>query len=223
LILEIFVQFQQWYDSYEINSIVWLISSFLLFISFVLFLIASKKEDLESRSRVYLGYGLFTLFFGLTRFLFVFADFTGDLHDSIMVVGYLMAILGILVVVYILETYLLKTKRILTIITSILFVLILISVMGLTSRDDALMMIYILIPAALIATVISFIYFIKNSSGASRKKATGALLGIFLMFFGHLMDSNLFNNYIADLPNIISPIVLIFGVIFFTASQLYNR
>jgi len=213
----------QWYKSYEVNSTIWLISSFLLFISFVLFLIASKKEELESRSRVYIGYGLFTLCFGLTRFLFIFADFTGDLHDNIMVLGYLMAILGILAVVFILETYLLKTKRILTIITSILFILILVAVMGVASRDDALMMIYILIPAAIIATVITFIYFIINSSGHSRKKAIGALIGILLMFFGHLMDSNLFNAIFPGLPEIICPIVLIIGVIFFTTSQLYNR
>ena len=95
--------------------------------------------------------------------------------------------------------------------------------MGVASRDDALLMIYILIPAALIATVITFIYFILNSSGPSRKKAIGALLGILLMFLGHLMDSNLFNSLIPSLPDIICPIVLIIGVIFFTASQLFNR
>lgn len=213
----------QWYDTTEIGNIVWFISSILLFISFILFAIVSKKEELESRSRVYLGYGLFCLCFGLTRFLFVFADFTGDLHDNVMVVGYLTAILGILFVVFILETYLLKTKKVLSIVTFILFIFLIIASAGLTSRDDALNIIYILIPAALIATVISFIYFIVNSTGASRKKATGALLGILFMFGGHLIDSNLFNDYIADVPEILPPIILIFGVFFFTISQLYNR
>jgi len=223
LILEIFVHFQQWYDSYEINNIAWLTASFLLFISFVLFLIASKKEELESRSRVYLGYGLFCLCFGLTRFLFVFADFFGDLHDNIMILGYLTGILGVIFVIFILETYLLKTKKILTIITSILSILILIALLGLTSRDDALMMIYIFLPAAIIATTITFIYFIINSTGTSRKKAIGALLGIIFIFFGHTMDSNLWANFFPDIPLIISPVVLIFGIIFFTSSQLYGR
>jgi len=214
--------FQNCYDLFEFACVLWIMAFSVLFLAFLLFLLASKKSDIESRKNVLIGYGMFCLLFGLTRFFFYISDFFGDFHDTIIVLGYGTGILGLISVIFILETYLIKTKKVLTIITSICFLIMIFAILGLTTRDVALTMIYILSPAALIAATIAYIYFIKNSTGASRKKAIGALLGIFLIFFGHFMDSNLWTS-LFDTPIIISPIVLIFGVLFFTSSQLYGR
>ena len=81
-------------------------------------------------------------------------------------------------------------------------------------------MIYILSPAALLTAAIVYIYLIINSTGPSRKKAVGALLGMILMFLGHFMDSLLFTTAFPDFPLAISPIVMIIGILVYSSSQL---
>jgi hypothetical protein len=202
----------------------WVIVIALLFLSFALFVIEAIKTDEKSRKMVYIGYGLFALCFGLTRLLFFLTEFCGGICDDFFhIIGYLTGIAGIIVVIFIMETYLLKTKKILTFITIILFGIILIALTGLTTRDIVLNMIYILLPFALVAVALSYIYFIFKTSGPSRKKAIGALLGMILIFLGHLMSARLFLSYFPDFPLYVAPIIMIIGVIFFTISQLYIK
>ena len=215
--------FQDCYISFQLSCILWIIAFSALFLAFLLFFRASRKVEIESRKNVLLGYGMFCLLFGLTRFFFYVRDWCGDFHNTIIVLGYGTGILGLICVIFILETYLIKTKKVLTLITVICFIIMIFALMGLTTRDVALTMIYILSPAALIAAVIAYIYFIVNSTGCSRKKAIGALLGVLLIFLGHFMDSNVFTGIFPDIPSVISPIVMIVGVFFFTYSQLYGK
>lgn len=221
MINNLFLYFQ-WYNSYELASVLWIIAFSLLFLSCGLFLLASNRTEVKARKNVLLGYSLFSLSFGFTRFFFFISDFCGDLKDSITTLGYLTGILGIIFIIYMLEKYLIKTRMILTFMTAICFIIMVIAVLGLTTRNVALIMIYILSPAALIAALIAYIYFIINSTGTSRKKAIGALFGIIFIFIGHFLDSSLILSLFPDIPMIISPLVMIFGVIFFTSFQLRN-
>ena len=195
----------------------------LLHLSFLLFLIKAIKLDVKSQKNVFFGYSLFCLFFGFTRLFFLLSWFCGENEactNLFLIFGYLIGTLGIMIYIFILETYLLKTKKILTVINIIVFLIILIALFGLTSRAIALTIIYISSPSVIIAFLITYIYLIIKSSGLSRKKAIGALIGLLGIFIGHSMNTGAFFSLFPGVPTFISPIVLIIGVIIFTTTQL---
>lgn len=221
----LFIIFQE--DIYELRMILWYIVNILLFLSFLLFLLKAKKLETKSQKNVYLGYGLFSLLFGLTRLFFILSWLCGDAFegcsDFYLILGYLIGTLATIIIIYILETYLLKTKKILTGITIIVFCIILIALFGLTSRGIALTMIYILLPVVIGAISMSYIYFIIKSTGTSRKKAIGAFGGLLLLFIGHFMNTSFFNSMFPGTPGIISPIIMSAGIIIFMITQLFIK
>jgi len=214
-----FLVFQ--FGFFEPVVVLWYIAVSLLFIIAAIFIIQAQKMELKSQKNVYRGYGLFSFFFGLTRFFFLLAFFEENMEIDYfyLMIGYLMGTLGVIVIIFILETYLLKTKKILTLISVILFVIILISIMAL-AREFALIMIYILLPSSLIAGLSSYVYLIFKSTGSSRKKALGALLGLILILIGHFVNTTIFTTFVPNFPQLLSPIILSIGILVFGTSQL---
>lgn len=217
--------FLQGTDSIDIDILLFSFLIALLFGCFCLFLIKSIKLEMKSQKRVFLGYGLFLLLYGFTRLFFLIAKIYGDLYlieekDFYLIWGYLVGLLGVIIIIYIMETYLLKTKKILTTITIILSLINIVALMGLTTKDFALNMIYILLPSVIVAVCISYIYLIFKSTGSSRRKATWALIGIVTIFIGHIIYTHIFRSFIEEFPFYISPIIIMIGVLIFTVSQL---
>ena len=143
LLLNSFLIFQN--ELFEPFVVLWYIAISFLFITSGIFIIKALKLEIKSQKNVYTGYGLFSFFFGLTRLFFLLSGFCSTLECNLLFImlGYLMGTFGIIIIIFILETYLLNTKKILTGITSILFGIILIAIASL-ARELALMMIYIL-------------------------------------------------------------------------------
>ena len=214
-------------DYFEIDEILWFIVIALLFLNFVLFSVKAIKIEEKSQKRVYLGYGLFSLLFGFTRLFFVFAGICGNAFEGCdnfyLIFGYLVGTFGLIIIIFNLETYLLKTRKILTSITIILFCIIVVILFVFPpneGRGVALTLIYIFNPAVVIAILVSFIYLIEKSTGLSRKKAIGVLIAICLIFLGHTINTTVFYLLFPDTPSLIAPIVMISGLILFTISQL---
>jgi len=169
----LYLQFQD-YGYFGFIVYLWYIVIGLLFLFHILFILSSKKAENEAQRRVLIGYSFFCLLFGSTRIFFIISVIYGgsfNVSDNFfLILGYLTGILAIISVIFILETYLLKTKKIITLITLILFILILISLFGVLTKDFALYLIYILSPAAITATIFSYLYLTVKSTGPHRKR-----------------------------------------------------
>ena len=214
-------------DLFDPTFILWYIVNILLFLSCTLFLLKAFKTEGKSQRNVYLGYGLFSLCFGFTRLFFLLSwscegIFEGC-YDFYLTAGYVAGIIGMIIIIFIFESYLLDTKKILTGITFIAFLIVLVALFGLTSREIALNMLYILLPAGIIALTISYIYFIVKSTGASRKKAIGVFIGLTLFFIGYSMNTTIFITIFGGIPSFLSPIVMSIGIIIFTLFQIYFK
>ena len=205
----------------ELSLILWLISAGLLFLAFLLFLLKSNKLEMKSQKMIYLGYGLFGLFFGITRILFIIAFYIPDQYDFYTTFGYMTGIIGILCWLYMLETYLVtNTKKIFMIITSIAFVIALIALIGQASRDLALIMIYVLLPFAIIAIFMLYLYLIIKTTGTVRTRAIWLLIGLIILAIGYMMDSELFVGNFPGVPLEIAPSLMILGTLIFMITQL---
>ncbi len=143
-------------------------------------------------------------------------------QDVYLILGYLSGIIGLIIIIFILESYLLKTKKILTSITFILFCIVLITLFGESNRQLALNMIYIFLPAVILAIIFSYVYFIIKSSGSSRKKAIGLLIGIIIFVIDHMMDYSK-SPLSFGVTEIISPLLSIIGIVIFTTTQLFIK
>ncbi len=223
--MSLFILFQE-NGSIEVDTLLFIILIVLLFGCFSLFLIKSLKLEMKSQKRVFLGYGLFLLLYGFARLFFLVAMLCGNFfegcRDFYLTLGYFVGIVGVIFIIYIMETYLLKTKKILTFISISVSIITLIALMGLTTREIANQMIYFLLPSVILAVCFSYIYLIIKTPGSSRRKALWALIGIIVLFFGHLINTHEFRILfpVEQIASILSPIVIMIGVIIFTASQL---
>jgi hypothetical protein len=212
---------------FEIDEILWIVSIALLFSLFIIFLLKTRKLESKSQKRVYLGYGLFSLLYGFTRVFFILADLCGNAFEGCqyyyLILGYLSGTFGMIIIIIIMETYLLKSKKIFTGITIVLFCIILATFLLFPTEEGrslALTMTYILLPIVVLTISVSYLYLAIKSSGSSRKKAIGALVSIVLIIVGHVLNTTFYNSVFPDTPLIIGPIIMIGGIILFVTSQL---
>lgn len=207
-----------------ISLILWLLATGLMFLSTIILIIKSVKRKERSPKLVFLAYGIFYIFFGLTRLFYIIAIYNPDNYDFYVTLGYITQVLSLISVLYVLETHVVKsTRKIFLIITIIAFFIALISLIGVVSRDFALTMLFILLPFSASVILILYLYVIFKSTGALRKSAIGLFLGAFLLFVAQILDSEMFISLTYGIiPFIleITAIIMIVGVIIFTFSQV---
>lgn len=205
-----------------ISLILWLIASGLFFLTFTLFFIKGSKFKLKSMKMTYFAYGIVLLMLGFTRIFFIVAVYIPDNYDFYTTLGYLTGIGGMIFWLYVIESYLVtKTKRIFTIICLITFSISAIALSGAVSRDFALNIQFILLPAALGIITLLYIYIILKATGNVRIKAIWVLVGLALIAISQVMDGQGFILAFPDFPLIIAPIIMIIGILLFAESQLY--
>lgn len=208
----------------EISLILWFVATGLMFLSTIILIIKSIKIENRSPKLVYLAYGIFYIFFGLTRILYIVAVYNPDSYDFFTTLGYITQNLSMISILYVLETHIVKsTKKIFLIITIIVFVISLITLIGVVSREIALTIGFILLPFSGGAILILYLYVSIKSTGALRKSAIGLFLGSLMMYTAHIMDSEMFIGLtypIIPLILEITAVIMIFGVIIFTFSQV---
>ena len=221
MILEIPEVFQGIGYFQGLSLILWLISAGLLFFTFIMFMHSRTRIEMKSQKMMYIGYGLFALFFGLTRLAFIAGFYFPDDYDFYTTLGYILAISGMLCWLYMLETYLIKkTKRMFFLIMLIGFVVALISLLGQASRYFALQIIYIIAPFAIAVILFLYLFIIVKTTGTIRKKAIWVLVGLIFLTIGYLMDSEMFVGNFPWVPLEVAPILMIVGTLIFLTSQL---
>ena len=210
---------------YEGTSLIlWFVATGLMFLSTIMLVIKAIKIEGRSPKLMYLAYGIFYILFGLTRILYIVAVYNPDSYDFFTTLGYITQALSLISILYILETHVVKsTKKIFLMITMIAFFISLISLIGVVSRDFALTMLFILLPFSGGVILILYLYVIIKSTGALRKSAIGLFIGSLMMYAAQIMDSEMFLGLtysIIPLILEITAVIMIFGVIIFTFSQV---
>ncbi|MHA1294895.1 MAG: hypothetical protein ACTSQJ_19850 [Promethearchaeota archaeon] len=221
IILEVPEAFPE--DYYQgISLICWFIVIGLFFLAFILFFSKGLKTELKSLKMSYFAYGVVSLMLGLTRIFFIVAVYIPENYDFYTTLGYISGISGMIFWLYIVETYLVKkTKRIFTIICSISLSISIIALFGAVSRDLALDIQFILLPFALAVIVLLYIYMIVKTTGTVRVKAIWVLVGLALIAVAQVLDGQDFISAFPNFPLIITPLIMMAGILIFMISQLY--
>jgi hypothetical protein len=202
----------------------------ILWIFGVIFLLKSRKQDVEGAKRIQLAFGLFGIFYGLCRFFFIlmFQDFTNpdQNYDLIASIAYSCGIIGFTSIIWALEklkyekNYFFMIGLAVTIITLGGTVVVIIAP---ELRTTLLLVIFIGVPISALIIFILYIFLIRKSIGVVRKKAIYSLTGLIIMFVGIVMDSQFFLA-IEEIPLWVRmdlvPIVCIVGYLIFTLTQL---
>ncbi len=212
-----------------ISLILWILVIILLLISVCLFAIkAFKTEEGKGLRMMLIAYSVFCLFYGLTRIIYIIAVYNPPNYDFFVILGFLFMLLGIIYWLFILETYIIKfTKKIITIINLIGFVIGLITLSGyfIFAISEMLIwriIIYTLGSVSIGIIMIIYVYLIIKTTGTPRKKAIGILVGLILVYITNIMDSEFFISTFT-IHLVITPIIMIIGIIIFTGSQLYLK
>ncbi|MFX0135069.1 MAG: hypothetical protein ACFFDN_15615 [Candidatus Hodarchaeota archaeon] len=183
----------------------WSVAITALLYSGYIFLNKSRKTEVESQKWLFIGIGIFLILYGITRILFLCAewarDWGADLYSPNVIPfskpggsGYdffwrlaaLIGLVGLIIYNFVVERYLIrKTKYVFSIIG--VGTLIVCVIFGpydiglLATRTGPLIMGF--------SIVILYIYLIFTGEGEVRKKAIIATLGLFVFFLGVGLDS----------------------------------
>ncbi len=203
-------------------TLIWVsVVAFVIFAAY--FFNKYRTTEVESQSWFYFGLALFCICFAIARIMFMCSDFvrygpwTGSPVDWTFY-WRLAAIFGIgsvLFVLFVIERYMVKTRYIITLGTSIGLVIALIFRVDPIGKWAT----YIFTPIGVIGIVGLYSYLIKNSSGRVRLKTLLALLGIFVIFLGFVVDTDLGGALLGGIDQPIigilaSSIMMAGGVIF---------
>ena len=167
-----------------------------------------SREEMKSTRMIFLGQGLFVFCFGLTRFLFVISDYfrTDPIYQNVVIVAdeflfilfwKISALIGILAIIFLLiviETYLVKSRYVFTIIATAGLILALAS----PNIEFSRWVTYIAMPVSLIAVVALYIYLLFTSSGEIRKKSGLSVLGLLIMGAGVMLDTTNAKTFISE-------------------------
>jgi hypothetical protein len=218
MILELPLVFQGIGYFEGVSLILWIIGICLLFISSFLFLLKALKIELKEPKTGFFAYCIFCSVFALGRIAFTIGNITPASYDFFTSIGYILAPLSIVPLLYVLETQIVtNTKKIFLIITIIGISIALISLIFPDARYFALTMLTILMPFSTVSMIILYIYVIIKTSGTVRKKAFLILFGLALIGISQVIDSEYF---VRAVPLELPPICLTVGTVIFTISQL---
>ncbi|MBD3230489.1 MAG: hypothetical protein GF329_20080 [Candidatus Lokiarchaeota archaeon] len=189
--------------------------------------ITFKKTETASQKWFSFGVGLFLMGFGFTRIFFLLYDlidlgyWTGfglapDLWWKFATISGLGSLLFVLII---LEKYMVNTKFILSIIVSIGLVAAIILPVEEGLALDAKLATYIAIPFAVFGILGIYLYLTIKLTGKVRKKSALSFIGIFLAALGHTLATVLGIELIGVDLSILSPILMMIGIIIYSISN----
>ena len=188
-----------------------------------------RKTEFKATRMILLGQGLFVFCFGLTRSLFIISDYFNPefpielviYHDMALSflfwkIATLVGILGIICLLVVIETYLVKTRYLFTIIATAG------SIVALVSQDInfSRWTTYITLPVAMIGAIFMYFYLVYRESGIIRKKAGISIIGLFLLgtgtLFGTTAGINTLKMIFGAFPEFIPVIIIVSGLTIYT-------
>ncbi len=182
-----------------------------------------RRAELTSTRRIFLGQGLFAFCFGMTRVLFLLSDFYNAASPLLIFPNEYLAtlfwklstLIGILAIVFLLlviETYLVKSRYVLSVVASAGLIIALVS----QDINFARIVTYITLPIAMVGVIFLYAYLFFKESGAIRKKAALSLDGFIIFAIGVFLDTNLGKTLFPTLPGFIPMVILIIGLAIYT-------
>ncbi len=215
-------------DFLLIEFILWIIVIIFLFVYFGLFLIKGLKDESKSSRYFFIGVSIFFICTGIQRILSLIYDFFYA-EMSLLFIITLLNIVGIIPLLFHLESSVVKSKRIISILSVILVIVYIIA--NFFFGNDRIIMYYFFIPPFLLAVEsvgAIYIYLVLKSSGQVRKNALYIIIGLANFLFFWLLHSQMGraspspDPNIMDLIGIISPIGLLVGL-FFLALGFFKK
>ncbi|MGQ4873730.1 MAG: hypothetical protein ACP6IY_06595 [Promethearchaeia archaeon] len=204
-----------------ISLVLWIITISGCFIGALLFIIKANKMELKSQKWLYLGYGVFFIFFSLMRIFYIVAVYIPENYDLYTSLGYVVGTIGLIFWLYVLETQMIKsTKGIFVAISIVMFAVAVIGLTGIIERELALNIINITTPFSISVVFFMYMYIAVKGTGEVRKKAIWLIVGLLLIMLGHAMDSEFWAGNFPDFPYEIPPIVMLIGLLIFLITQL---
>lgn len=177
-----------------------------------LFYKGAKAEEVGQKY-FFLGIGLFGYLYALTRISFLFSDFTKDdaiLHPIFWRLGQVISFIALLILIFVLERYVVKTKYIFTILCAIG------TVLTAVLQEDVVKIIIIIIPAIVLLVVLSiYIYVGKKSQGAPRIKSIKCAISVFILVLGIFIEGSLGRTLLGFDTGIIGTLIMMMGISYY--------
>jgi hypothetical protein len=228
-------------DFFSIRTFLLIIFIGILIIGFFTFMVKASKTDVVGTKRIYQGYGLFGLTYGLTRIFFLLSDYeiasnsgiVTQLHLIWVTTAYSVTFISILFIYFSVEKYVLNRKPVFTFIALGAFIVCLIALVmvifgiGLDLANNAgphriaQYVLYITGPILAGGIMILYIIIFKNASGEVRRRSFLSIIGLILLFTGLLLDMDILSQFlIEEIRFLLSPIAFMVGTsIFFYAQR----
>lgn len=189
-----------------------------------------RKIDFKDTRMILLGQGLFLFCFGLTRTLFAISDyFTTEsgfenlvlnpdpfLYSLFWKLAAFVGILGIVFLLVVIESYLVKTHYLFTCIATIGMIIAL----SAPDLNFSRWVTYITLPIAMIGAIFIYFYLVFKGSGVVRRRAGISIVGLILLGGGTLLGTTAGVGTLEALfgffPKFISVLILTAGLAIYT-------
>ncbi|MHA1229956.1 MAG: hypothetical protein ACTSRP_00095 [Candidatus Helarchaeota archaeon] len=187
----------------------------------VVFIFKLKTYELKSQKRFFLGLALFFIFWGLMKICFTISNYYKNIdliyYSIYWKIAASLGICGLLSIILVLETYMVKSKYFFSIITLIGLVLAMTLPISGTEITGARLASYIFLPLGAISIILLYLYLYVKLTGKLRHETGLILWGILLIFLGYSVNIELIKKYFDPiLLDHISSIMMICGALLYT-------
>lgn len=215
----------------SLNLLLFIVFAIILIVFGVYFLFLTRRQEIEAARRIKLSFGLFGVFYGICRIIFIlmFQEFTepDKNYDLFCSIAYSFGMIGFTSIIWSLEKAKYKTKYFFLIslaLTAITIAGTILTFLRIAEiRETILIIIMLGTPMAGFFVFILYVQLIRLSSGIVKKKALYSLIGFLIMVVGITMDGQFFLA-IETIPNWfkmdIVPLICIAGFLLFLIAQL---
>lgn len=203
----------------------WIACIGVLFVAGVMLFWRGRAFETKVQRRLFFGYGLFCVFYGLTRLLFAIAVVYNAHYDEYTIGGYITGLIALVFIIGVIERYLLKdvlnTRFAFTIISTGMLGISVLGLVGVIERATFLYLLYVVIIADILILSLLYGFLIVKGVGSIRKKTAITFLGVLLLYAGNMLDSEVVLSTL-QFPLVIPPLVIMGGVAIFTFSQFHD-
>jgi len=206
---------------FSLDQILSIIAAIIFWICSFLFSIKAKIVEDKSNKKFFIGVSIFFLFWGIMRIFFLIAYMYLNIDLIIYSLWWKIAsisgIISILAILLVMETYLVKSRYIFSIITIIGLILVIILPIYGTEISYARLASYIFFPAGGFSIVILYLYLFFKVPGKDKRTIGLIALGIIMIFTGYTLSVELVKKFFErEFMDIISTIIMIIGGLLYT-------
>lgn len=209
-------------DLDSVNLLLTILSMIIFWICAVLFWIKSRKSELKSQKLFFIGVSGFFILWGIMRIAFTIANYYFEidlgLYEILWKIAAGIGIAAILCILLVMETYMVKSKYIFSIITLIGLVLSLALPVEGKEISGGRLAAYIFLPIGAVSILFLYLYLYIKLTGKTRH-VTGVITGgLTLIFLGYILNIELIKNLFGNpgVMDIIASIVMISGGLIYT-------